>query len=294
MRFNRFSSFLVCAALFMWLHVAVNGYAQGTKGGSNAVKNTVTGSAPAAEALTKWVPFTGVIPENAVVGGYENGQPMYVGRVAFEGGMHPGKVIAGGYCNIGWGGKEYSFDKDFEILTAPANAVTWVAYKGTTPANAILGGYNDAAKKEPLYIAKHAYKDGEHCGKLWANACNIGWGGAEVVLKNSIFVLAAKEEVKKPTGPYVRTENSHYLIGQIIPVEYGNFPGSPSVWITVVPKGKKDTERGEYVYAIEKDGVVEINSVTLGEGEYELRAYFGAFDTAAKARATIIMQGGGQ
>ncbi|HNC49326.1 MAG TPA: hypothetical protein PLH27_10085, partial [bacterium] len=75
MRFNRFSLLLVCAALFMWLHVAVNGYAQGAKGGSNAVKKMVTGTTPSAEALTKWVPFTGVIPENAVVGGYENGQP---------------------------------------------------------------------------------------------------------------------------------------------------------------------------------------------------------------------------
>lgn len=150
----------------------------------------------------QWVAYTGKIPANAVVGGFENGQPLYVGRAPFEGGMHPGKVLtgAGGLCNIGWGGKEYSFAQGFEILTAPANSVAWVEYNGTVPPYAILGGYNDAMQREPLYIAKHAYMGGEHCGKLWANACNIGWGGQEIVLNQKIYILTSVAAVKSVTG----------------------------------------------------------------------------------------------
>jgi len=141
----------------------------------------------------QWVPFNGSIPSNAVVGGVENGQPMYVGRVPYEGGVHPGKIIGGGFCNIGWGGKEYSVNQGFEVLTAAPNAVKWVEYNGSLPANAIQGGYNSAGGADPLYIAKAAYNGGEHCGKLWANACNIGWGGQEIVLKDKIYILVSAE-----------------------------------------------------------------------------------------------------
>lgn len=279
-------------AILLWTVVLFSSnlfmvYSQPGKNSPKGAQKSGSGSASNAASSVKWVAFNGTIPADAVVGGFENGQPMYVGRVAFEGGIHPGKVLIAGVCNIGWGGKEYSFDKDFEIMTAPANSITWVEYKGMAPANAILGGYNDAAKKEPLYIAKHAYKDGEHCGKLWAKACNIGWGGAEVVLNQKIFVLAAKEEAPRPAGPFIRTNKTEYFASEPVTIEYSGFPGSPSVWLNVVLKGQKDSERGEYVYAIEKEGMVEFHFSSYSEGEFEVRAFFGAFDTAPKARTSF-------
>ncbi len=165
------------------------------------VFGTMSSASPAInKSATQWVPFNGTIPANAVVGGSENGMPMYVGRMAFQGGQHPGKIISGKFCNIGWGGKEYSFDKGFEVLTAPANSLTWVEYTGAVPTNAIFGGFNDEAGREPLYIAKHEYNGGVHCGKLWANACNIGWGGKEIVLNQKIYVLATAPTKFKSTG----------------------------------------------------------------------------------------------
>ncbi|KAB2879282.1 DUF3421 domain-containing protein [bacterium] len=254
----------------------------------------------------QWVSYSGSIPANAVVGGSENGQSMFVGRVSFQGGMHPGKILpgGGGICNIGWGGKEHSFNSGFEVLTAPANTVAWVEYKGSVPANAILGGYNDAGKREPLYIAKHAYKGGEHSGKLWANACNIGWGGAEVVLKEKIYILVAQTSSSvaqpavintvKATGATVRTTSKSYFVGQTITVEYSGFPGSSSAWITIVTKGKADSEWGESQYAREKSGKLEYDIPFISPGEYEVRGYFDSFDYKVQARYSFKIESGGQ
>ncbi|MBX7151712.1 DUF3421 domain-containing protein [bacterium] len=158
----------------------------------------------------QWVPYTGTIPADAVVGGTENGKPLYVGRVPFKGGIHPGKILPGGICNIGWGGKEYSFNQGFEVLVAPPNSTAWVEYKGKVPTDVVLGGYNDASKT-PLYVAKHAYMGGEHPGKLWANACNIGYGGAEIVLKDKIFILVSvKPSVSMTEGFSSKGQQGQY------------------------------------------------------------------------------------
>jgi hypothetical protein len=60
-----------------------------------------------------WIPYPGVIPPGALVGGQENDRVLYVCRAAHSGGVHPGKVIAGN-CNIGFGGQELSIPV-FEI-----------------------------------------------------------------------------------------------------------------------------------------------------------------------------------
>lgn len=155
------------------------------------------GAVGATVQAQQWVVYNGTMPANAVVGGTENGHPLYVGRMVFQGGLHPGKILPGGICNIGWGGKEYSFDKGFEVLTAAPNTVTWIPYIGSVPANAVPGGYNSPGGTDPLYVVKHAYLGGEHCGKLWAGACNIGYGGAEIVLKEHILLLVSVSPKKE-------------------------------------------------------------------------------------------------
>lgn len=63
-------------------------------------------------------------PENLVYGGYNDdsegygGYPLDLCRVAYNGGVHPGKLWKD-MCHIGWGGKERYFD-NYEVLTLKA------------------------------------------------------------------------------------------------------------------------------------------------------------------------------
>jgi len=67
----------------------------------------------------KWVPTYSA--KDAVQGGYNDmsegfgGYPLFICRVSYQNGVHPGKLWKGN-CNIGWGGKEIPFDK-YEVLT---------------------------------------------------------------------------------------------------------------------------------------------------------------------------------
>lgn len=65
----------------------------------------------------KWVKAkNGEIPANAVVGGEENGQPLYIARAVHKGGTHPGKIGKGWKgCNISYNGAEI-VSKEYEML----------------------------------------------------------------------------------------------------------------------------------------------------------------------------------
>lgn len=54
------------------------------------------------------------MPPNAVVGGGENGGPLFICQAPFEGGVYPGKVVAGA-CNIGSHGAEI-MRGEFKVL----------------------------------------------------------------------------------------------------------------------------------------------------------------------------------
>jgi hypothetical protein len=57
------------------------------------------------------------LPANVLDGGYdENKVPLYICRVPYKGGIHPGKLISNVMvCNIGWRGKECSFS-EYDVL----------------------------------------------------------------------------------------------------------------------------------------------------------------------------------
>lgn len=57
----------------------------------------------------------------AFVGGQENGQPMLLCAARFQGGLHPGKVVAG-RCNIGYGGNEQTID-DYDVFVPALRSV---------------------------------------------------------------------------------------------------------------------------------------------------------------------------
>jgi hypothetical protein len=59
----------------------------------------------------------GFIPQNAVMGGHENGQPLFICRANYMGGEHPGKLV-GQNCNFSYGGSELT-RSNYEILVHP-------------------------------------------------------------------------------------------------------------------------------------------------------------------------------
>jgi|GEM_PF-2491046 len=61
----------------------------------------------------RWVSKYGRIGD-AVIGGREDGHPLYVCRARYRGGIHPGKVV-GRNCNIGYDGREI-VRRNYEVL----------------------------------------------------------------------------------------------------------------------------------------------------------------------------------
>jgi hypothetical protein len=139
------------------------------------------------------------IPANATVGGFENGQRLYVCHAVYAGGVHPGKIVAGN-CNIGYGGNEVVIPH-FKIMTV---AGTW---KAPQPgfAGAFVAGRENGS---PLYLCRGRYNGGVHPGKVVAGNCNIGWGGAEVLLSGFDLFYAAPAVVSLEAGPIWSTADA--------------------------------------------------------------------------------------
>jgi hypothetical protein len=58
----------------------------------------------------------GRIPSGALEVGYQDSGPLYVCRVRYRGGLHPGKIASGfSGCNIGYGGREITV-RQYEVL----------------------------------------------------------------------------------------------------------------------------------------------------------------------------------
>jgi len=131
----------------------------------------------ASSGNVKWAASSGRLPANAFIGGSEGSRKLAVCRAAYQGGTHPGKVVAG-KCNIGWGGKEIVIRK-FEVMTNKGVKLAWA--KGPSAKGMIIGG---AERGRSLPVCRGKYKSGTHPGKVVAGKCNIGWGGKEIVLRS--------------------------------------------------------------------------------------------------------------
>jgi hypothetical protein len=133
-----------------------------------------------AQASVTWVPFTGSIPQGAILGGVDGTPgvlaPLYVCRGNFGGAngtdVQPGKLI-GGKCNISYSGKEIQLDLSDHVEVAVGSG-HWSANSGL--ANALIGGHE---YNGPLYVCRIHFL-GQHPGKLLPNgACFIGYAGKE-------------------------------------------------------------------------------------------------------------------
>jgi len=120
-------------------------------------------------------------PAQWAAGNEADGTPIFVCRANYNGGMHPGKVVAGN-CNIGYGGNEIVL-QHYVVLMGPLTMRSlWV--EGFSPANRNFRAGVDSDGVTPLYVCRALYNGGLHPGKVVAGNCNITYGGREVVLHN--------------------------------------------------------------------------------------------------------------
>jgi hypothetical protein len=95
--------------------------------------------------------------------------------------MHAGKLLNDG-CHIGWGGLEIVITQ-FDVLTGVNDPRLW--YVGLSAA--VSAGQENGQER---YVCRAEYIDGNgvshgvHPGKYVAGACNIGWGGREIVISS--------------------------------------------------------------------------------------------------------------
>lgn len=141
-------------------------------------------------ARLEWVAFDGMVPENSVSGGEENGIDLPVCRGNYNGAMHPGKLLAD-KCNIGWGGKEVELSS-FEVLVNTGVPLVWMPYTGSIPEGAVEAGNE---KGRILYVGQFTRTDGSiHAGKVFGvpgnYIFNYGYGGNEITVKSNFRILA--------------------------------------------------------------------------------------------------------
>ncbi|KAJ7455862.1 hypothetical protein FB451DRAFT_1407688 [Mycena latifolia] len=136
----------------------------------------------------QWIPGDpDVLLQDAIVGGNDLGNDMYVSRAPYQGGLHPGKFHKG-YMYISYNGKEIEIDEGFEILTGGPSAVRWVPFSGRFSlsqlggAIPVLGGVE--ADGHRIYVAQVEISKagGTHCGKVCVNSyALVPYAGKEVV-----------------------------------------------------------------------------------------------------------------
>jgi uncharacterized protein DUF3421 len=132
---------------------------------------------PPAIAGLAWTAYqSGTLPANTVYAA----NTAAVCRAHYQGGVHPGRV-AGGNCNIGYGGREWGIGGS-EVLVAAASKVAWVAppAPGRMPPQAVVAGLEGA---RPLVVCRAAYQDAVYAGKVVDGYCNVGLAGKELTLR---------------------------------------------------------------------------------------------------------------
>jgi len=153
---------------------------------NKTVENNEVGSEDrpkrASDGVVSWVAASaGEVPEGALVGGEDNGSPLYIARAEHEGGIIPGKFLAEhGVAYIPWGGAENAKDA-YEVLVVSPSAVTWVDASGeAVPASAIEGG--KAEDGEILYVGRVTHEGALTVGKFQPSHAKvyISYGGEEV------------------------------------------------------------------------------------------------------------------
>lgn len=139
---------------------------------------------------TTWILAQGRnIPQGAIPGGEENGQPIYICRAFHEGSLQVGKAspnLKEGAA-IGYGHKEINLPT-YEILLGDPRAVRWVNFRGRLDLQELAARPVEAGRESngtPLYVAQCHHDNGVHPGKISEklNSAFIPYGGTEKEVK---------------------------------------------------------------------------------------------------------------
>jgi len=126
------------------------------------------------------------IPRDAIEGGQENGQTLYISRAFNCGGVHPGKCgshLSRG-ASIAADGEEVEIDT-YEVLVGRNDSVRWIRVRGQFSVDnlegctAVEGGREQDGTK--LYVAQAFYEGSVHPGKISEKLriCHFSHGGRE-------------------------------------------------------------------------------------------------------------------
>ncbi|KAK8787065.1 hypothetical protein V5799_023158, partial [Amblyomma americanum] len=144
---------------------------------------------------TRWVRcYQDNIPDNAVVGGTDKGEDLFVGRARHNGGLLPGKVHRSHRCcYVAYYGREHKYE-DYEVLVNDGASLTWVRdSNGSVPKGAIPGGHS--ADGETLYIGRSRHEGTVTVGKVLPShgslylayyGCEHRYNGYEVLVDGSM------------------------------------------------------------------------------------------------------------
>ncbi|XP_075534725.1 uncharacterized protein LOC142569399 [Dermacentor variabilis] len=137
--------------------------------------------APTYRPVCEWVMcFENRIPYNAVPGGEDSGETIYIGRAVHNGEVIPGKVVPShSCCYVAYEGAEHSH-RDYQALISDGTPFTWApASDGAIPTGAVQGGV--CASGEPLYIGRTYHEGTLTIGKVQPSrrCLFIPYGGEE-------------------------------------------------------------------------------------------------------------------
>jgi Protein of unknown function (DUF3421) len=144
-----------------------------------------------AQAELRWMKPGAPLPAGAafILAGVEAnnvnaGKQIFVCRTTYQGGLHPGKIVAGN-CNIAWGGREI-VRPQYEVAVASPNSYYWGP--PNQAAVAVPGG-EETGRSLAICRSEHRSRSdgrkftshGVHAGKLLGGDCHFGYGGMEIV-----------------------------------------------------------------------------------------------------------------
>jgi len=133
----------------------------------------------------KWVPYTGVMPQNAIGISNHLDKTFFVARASLQNGIHPGYADQfNSRCFVGFGGKEVICEK-FEVLICDPDRYHWVPCNDpdNINGNPVIGGYD--RDRSPFYVCKCLRENVAYFGKTSPNSsCALySYGDKEHELK---------------------------------------------------------------------------------------------------------------
>ncbi|XP_064466165.1 natterin-4-like [Ornithodoros turicata] len=132
--------------------------------------------------LCHWVSTSGGnVPYNAVAGGEDSGEAIYIGRAEHDGDVVPGKIVPShNVCYVPHGGREHA-NRSYQVLVSlDESQFDWVPQsRGGLPPGAVQGGVTESG--EPLYIGRTFHEGSLTIGKIHcSHGClYIPYGGVE-------------------------------------------------------------------------------------------------------------------